>query len=170
MKIAVFSDSHDHIEALSAALARVKELGITTGLHLGDFCAPFITTMLADSGLKWFAVWGNNDGDKLQGFRITAGKTAPDGSPAFEVASGDFMELTLGERKLFLTHYPDIARIAALSGQFEAVFFGHNHKQSSETLNNALLANPGELCGTRFGVRSFMIYDTDSNTVEHLEF
>lgn len=170
MKIAIFSDSHDHVEALNTAISLVKKRGITTGLHLGDFCAPFMTSILADSEIKWFGVWGNNDGDKLQGYRMTEGKNAPDGSPAFEVAQGDFMELELEGRKLFLTHYPQIARIAALSGQFNAVFFGHNHKQSSEVLNDVLLANPGELCGTRFGTRSFMIYDTDSNTVEHIEF
>lgn len=169
MKIAVFSDSHDNLPALRAALDQVRERGITVGLHLGDYCAPFVLALLAESPLHWYGVWGNNDGDKLAGWLNVKD------SGNVDIPSTEFRELELEGRKLFLTHYPEIAKIAALSGEFDAVFHGHNHRAAVDTISTnggphaeTLLANPGELCGVRFGSATFGIYDTSDNSLAHV--
>jgi len=166
MFIAVLSDSHDRTDHLEYALHQIKERGITTAFHLGDFCAPFVLQQLVDSGLTIYGVWGNNDGDKLRGTSMTANSHV-------DLVPDDYRELELENRKIFLTHYPQIARIAALSGQYDAVFFGHNHQASQEVISGSkqtLLANPGEIYGMRTGKPSFGIYDTETNTFEHIWF
>jgi putative phosphoesterase len=169
MYIAIFSDSHDHMDNIQAAVDLVKQRGITTGIHLGDFCAPRALELLADSGLHWYGVWGNVDGDRLLAWQRIKDKGT------FDIGTTDFRELELEGRKLFLTHYPEIARIAALSGEYDAVFHGHDHQANMQTIktnggphSETLLANPGELCGFRYGTPTFGIYDTEQNTLEHL--
>ncbi len=169
MNIAVFSDSHDNMENISKALELVKARGIIHGFHLGDFCAPPALQLLADSGVTWQCVWGNNDGDKLLGYMVTQSKGTLD------FVSTDFRELEIEGRKLFLTHYPQIGRIATLSGQYDAVFHGHNHLAQQEVItnqngpiHNCLLANPGEVTGYRYGAPSFGIYTSENNSFEHI--
>jgi putative phosphoesterase len=168
MKIAVLSDSHDRMDHLEQAVAQVKELGISQAFHLGDFCAPFVLEYLAETGITWHCVWGNNDVDRLGGFMKTTQHNV-------DLVTEDFRELEMEGRKLFLTHYPKIARIAALSGLYDACFFGHNHKASVELMETpcgrqpeTLLANPGEIYGMRFGRPSFGVYDTQVNNFEHV--
>lgn len=162
MKIAVFSDSHDHLDKMRAALNQVKERGITTGLHLGDFCAPPAVECLAESDIHWYCVWGNVDGDR----HLSADRVKD--KPNMDLATAEFRELELEGRTIFLTHYPKIAEIAATSGMYNAVFHGHDHKMRNEMIGETLLANPGELGGFRFGTASFGIYDTETNTLEHV--
>ena len=168
MLIAVLSDSHDRTDHLEYAINQAKERGITTAFHLGDFCSPFVLEQLGQSGLTWYVVWGNNDGDKLRGTSMAAGQV--------DIVPDDYRELDLEGRKLFLTHYPQIGRIAALSAQYDAVFFGHNHQASQEIISQegsskkTLLANPGEIYGMRTGKPSFAIYNTEDNSFEHVWF
>ena len=46
MKIAVMSDSHDHLIPLRAALTRAKEAGAEVVIHCGDLIAPFVIAEL----------------------------------------------------------------------------------------------------------------------------
>ncbi len=162
MKIAVFSDSHDNIDALKNALEVVKKLDITQGIHLGDFSSPPAMELIAQAGIPWTCVWGNIDYDKIALYTIAKPYNTID------VSDGDFREVTIADRSLFLTHYPEIARLAALSGKYDAMFHGHTHRAAQEILGNTLLANPGELCGYRYGQSSFAVYNTEDNTLEHM--
>ena len=64
MRVAVFSDSHDQIQHLEAALAAANEAEAAMLLHCGDLCAPFMLDRLGRgfSG-PIHVVFGNNDGD-----------------------------------------------------------------------------------------------------------
>ena len=162
MKIAVLSDSHDNMENIKKAIVIAKEHGIKEGFHLGDFCASPSAVLLAESGLTWHCSWGNVDGDPLAMYK----KTLSYGTMTF--ADHDTSEVEKDGRKIFLTHYPEIARIAALSGQYDAAFYGHNHTAAQEMIGKTLLANPGEVVGFK-GHPSFGIYDTNTNTFEHVD-
>ncbi len=65
MKIAILSDIHDNFHNLEEALKIIKERGIKKALFWGDFINNGIAKNLVNSGLDIFAVWGNNDGDKV---------------------------------------------------------------------------------------------------------
>jgi len=147
MRIAIFSDSHDHTENVTKALGIVQAQGITNGIHLGDFTTQPILDLLLASTLSWTLVRGNNDVN-------------------LPIPQDDFQEVTFEGRKLFVTHYPQIARVAALSGKYDACLHGHTHIAAQETIGTTLLANPGELCGRRYGKASFGIYDTKGNKIE----
>lgn len=166
MKIAIFSDSHDNLYNTQKALEIIKEMGITQGFHLGDFCAPPLIDLLSsDSSIHWTTVWGNVDGARAQSvlrFKDRAN---------LDLHHETFREVELiAGVKIFLTHYPLLAQNAAYSGKYRACFYGDDHTKFSEVLSNGtLLANPGELVGTKTGQASFGIWNTDDNTFEFVD-
>ena len=160
MRIAVCSDIHDNIWKLEELLKRIQ--GCDALIFCGDFCAPFTLAQMAE-GFPGpvHVVWGNNDGDKW----LLAKNAA---SACNVTLHGEMARLELGGRTIAANHYPEIARPLAASGDFDAVFFGHDHTARSERIGKALLLNPGEVMG-RFGKSTFAVYDTENGSDEILE-
>ena len=73
--------------------------------------------------------------------------------------------IELDSRKIFITHYPILAKPMAKSWDFDAVFFWHNHNPSIEKINDCLLLNPWEIWAVT-GKASFALYDTKTNHSE----
>ncbi len=155
MKIAVLSDIHDNIWNLEKVLKRVKKQNCQAIIFCGDFCAPFSAVMLAESEFPVYAILGNS----YDAFN-TLGAT--DKFKNFNLFS-EIGEIELNKKKIAICHYPKLARGLAFTGEYDAVFYGHNHEASSELVNKVLLANPGEVMA-RYGKCTFGIYDTKSGS------
>lgn len=160
MKYVVLSDSHDNQHNTRQAVVQAKAFGITHGFHLGDVCAPGIPMqILIPSGIQWECVFGNNDGEVE---KLTALSHEHDN---FSIR-GAWRELEVDGHMIYITHYPDLARNAAETGKYKAVFYGHDHLKYQEIIKETLLANPGELCGLRTGEATFGVWDSETNTFE----
>lgn len=160
MKIAVLSDVHDNIWNLEKVLGRAKEEECEAIVFCGDFCAPFSAVMLVESKLPVYAVLGNSY-DTYTTLKLTADHKN------FHLFS-EMGEVELDKKKIAICHYPKLAKGLALTGEYDAVFYGHDHQSSSDLINKTLLANPGEVMG-RFGKSTFGVYDTSSGEVEIIE-
>ncbi|MBI4538583.1 MAG: metallophosphoesterase family protein [Gemmatimonadetes bacterium] len=162
MRYAVISDSHDNFYNLERTLEIITARGITRCFHLGDFCAPgFVRAMLARESFTWICVWGNVDGAKT---KILLEQR---NNPRFDISEEPFREIEVEGKKVFLSHFPLLARHAALTGEYAAAFYGDDHRKRVEVLKNgALLANPGELAGFATGQPSFGVWDPEHNTME----
>jgi len=57
----------------------------------------------------------------------------------------------------------------AKSGEYDAVFFGHNHIQSKEKINDCWVVNPGEIAAMKTMKATFAIYDTSNHDIEIIE-
>jgi hypothetical protein len=161
MQIAVLSDIHDRLDHLERVMAAVSARGAERVFFLGDGCAPFVLNDLAER----FAgpidgVFGNNDGDRFLLCRVAA-------RHSHMTWHDPLAELEVGGRKILLTHYPEIGRRLAKSGEADAVFSGHDHQRYQHRFGAALWANPGEIMG-RFGIVSFGLYDTVGHSFEHV--
>ena len=122
MRVAVISDVHDHLWSLRKVLAALD--GCSALLCLGDLCAPFTLSEIAhgfDGHIH--LVWGNNDGDKVMITRVAA---------EFEQVTihGDFGQVTIGERRVALTHSPYLAQALADGQQYDLVCHGHDHRRA----------------------------------------
>lgn len=161
MRIAVLSDSHDNIWNLEKALQLLQGEALSALLFLGDFCAPFSLKQIAEaySG-PIHCVPGNNDGDMFLLMSIAAQA----GNVTFHHPIGD---LTLSERKIAITHYPEIAEGLVATGKYTAVFSGHTHEFMSQTSGSTLWVNPGEIMG-RFGEPGFIYYNPADNSFERV--
>ena len=145
MKIGIVSDSHDDGALLAAAVVRARDWGAQAILHCGDIIGPNALRRALGVGLPLHVVHGNNLGDMLSMQRM-----AHESNGALAYYGGD-ASFELGGRRLFMTHYPHLARGMACTGDFDAVFCGHTHEALIESVAGVLrstpLVNPGTVAG-----------------------
>ena len=72
-------------------------------------------------------------------------------------------------RKIFISHFHDLADSMAKSGDFDAVFYGHDHIKNRKMIDNCLVVNPGEISAHKTGRATYAIYETRNNSVEFFE-
>ena len=152
VKIGIMSDSHDNIDAIRRAVKVFNEEKVEAVFHAGDFIAPFVVPLaLKDLKCDLYGVFGNNDGERigLKAKLEAAGKKM----------EGDFLIITMGNRKIVMFHTLDEALVEALASQFDVIIRGHTHKAEIREIGNCMLVNPGETCG----------YLTDETTVAILD-
>lgn len=136
MIIGIISDTHDHLPAVKKAIALFNQQSVGLVIHAGDFVAPFTVKELENLHCKVIGVFGNNDGEKL-GLKKAFEKIG-------EIVEGIYI-FELNNRKIVVTHWPEIAEPLWKSGQYDIVIYGHTHQVESRQ-NKSLLINPGE-CG-----------------------
>lgn len=161
MRIAVLSDSHDHLQPLASAL---EQMGTAEAvIHCGDLVAPFVVKRMAAAlqDVPVHIVWGNNDGDHQLVGRIAQQH------PNLHL-HGLVARLELGGWRVAVVHYPDLGRDMALSGQYDLVCYGHDHTAHQERIGDCWLLNPGELMGMN-GRSSFAWVDTDKDEIAFVD-
>lgn len=159
MKIAVMSDTHDHIGNLDAALARIGELEADMLFHCGDLCAPFVIEHLARFEGPVHVVFGNIDGDRFTIERVA--ERFPAVTLHGEVG---FVETPSGT--IAFTHRPEFALGLASTGSYRAVFFGHTHHRERREIGDTILLNPGELMGLR-EPPGWVLFDPETGNEQH---
>jgi len=171
MRFAIVSDTHDNIKNFNKIISFLNKEGIDTMLHCGDICHDAI---MNDAKQHFQGdvhyVRGNGDfhldhiPEKLE---LELGQDASEAGSAGSPVSG---------KKVFMSHYPDIAKQAAESGKYDLVFYGHTHRPWEEKIlvplkpngeggGTCRLINPGEVAGQRYKP-TFAIYDTKTEKLE----
>lgn len=164
MRIGIISDTHDHHRNVLRAVEIFRERGVQYVLHGGDIVAPFTAKAFsALSGVKFIAMYGNNDGEKLF-LRQT-----------IEGFGGEIHEYCykgeLSGRQVYMTHtHHNIEEIAA-SQRYDLLVYGHTHKQDIRTVGRTLIVNPGEATDWITGAGHVVILDLSdmSYTIEPLD-
>ena len=146
LKICIVSDSHDHREPLAAAVAEAKALGAQALLHCGDLVAPSTLHAIVGLGVQIHLIHGNNTGDlfHLSRFAQEYGHHVQ--------YYGQDASLDLAQRRIFMVHYPHYAKAMALTGQYDLVCNGHEHRAVIERIRNikgkeTLRIDPGTVAG-----------------------
>ena len=130
MKICIVSDSHDHREHLAAAVADAKRLGAAAVIHCGDLVAPSTLHAIIPLGLPIHLVHGNNVGDM---FHLAKLAHQPENHVYYYGQDGAF---SLAGRRIFLVHYPHYAKAMALTGDYDLICNGHEHRAVVERIKN----------------------------------
>lgn len=160
MKLAVISDTHDHLENLEKALTEINKLGAGVLLHCGDLVSPFVIDRLAKFNGPVHVVFGNNEGD-----RYTINNVATKKFPNVKLhGEMGFVETESGEAAF--THRPEFARGLACTQKYIAVFYGHTHRMRIEQVGKTWLINPGELMGL-LELPGWIIFDSATGEAKH---
>ena len=162
MKIAILSDSHDHLPNLREAVRLSNQRGCALLIHCGDLISPFMLEELAAFAGAVHLVYGNNVGDQHL-ISSSCGARFPALSH-----HGMLGAVEAGGLKIAFTHYPQVARGLAAQGQFDVVCCGHNHLCRVEEIGATLLVNPGELLG-KDAQPSFVVMECPGRQVEVVE-
>lgn len=146
MKLCIVSDSHDRADALLAAARAARAEGATAVLHCGDLIGANTVRPLLQLGMPVHMVHGNNLGDMVALVRLC------ERSGGLLNYHGGDVDLLLGGRRVYATHYPHQARGMACTGDFDLVCCGHSHDASVLQQDNirggrTWLVNPGSVAG-----------------------
>jgi putative phosphoesterase len=146
MKICIVSDSHDNRRLLEHAAEDAVARGAQAILHCGDIVAPTTLRVLKRFALPVHAIHGNNMGDMHAMHLLVHEADSP-----VRYHGQDAM-LHLGGRTLFMVHYPHYAEAMALTGDYDVVLCGHDHRVNRRQVANikggqTWLVNPGTVGG-----------------------
>ncbi len=161
MRIAVMSDSHDHLDNLARALERIKQEGAEQIIHCGDFVAPFVIKQLQAASIPVRGVFGNNDGDQ---FLLTQTALASGGLVHLDSLIGEF---AIEGFYAAYTHQWQVAEGLAATGKYHLVCFGHSHRFFQGESDGTLVLNPGEIMGKE-GDPGFCLVDTESREIRRI--
>jgi putative phosphoesterase len=161
VQLAVISDIHENYHNLLKALEMIEELGVERILCLGDLINAGVASVLAGCGLPVFYIVGNNDGDIAAIVDV-----ARSSGGNLQMSHRTYALLEFGGRRIFATHFPELAEPMAKSQMFDAAFYGHDHKKSQKWIDSCLVVNPGEISGHKTGDATFALYDARQNSVE----
>ncbi|MCJ7788548.1 MAG: metallophosphoesterase, partial [Methyloceanibacter sp.] len=150
----LISDTHDNLPLIRRALAIFGREGLEVVLHTGDIIAPFAAGEILKFRGKVYAVYGNNDGEKV-GLKNTGLDVVP--SPR---------RLAFGGRSIVMVHAREEAE--GESQGADIVVFGHSHRPSVEP-GPPLRINPGECGGWLTGRSTIAILDTDAMTARIID-
>ena len=146
MKICIVSDSHDNRRLLEIAVIDAKGRGAEAVLHCGDVVAPTTLRVLQKHGLPVHVVHGNNTGDLF----ATAQLAHEPGSVINY--HGQDAGIELAGREIFIVHYPHYARAMGVTGDWDLVCCGHDHRAEIDRIatikqTESVFINPGTVAG-----------------------
>ena len=128
MKIGILSDSHLKSGYTKDVVDFLKDEGCEYLIHAGDLCIEKNLELLEKSGLKYIAVFGNNDRNL---FELSSNYNIKQEPYYFKIK----------DIKFKLMHLPYY-----LTSDADVVIFGHTHIFENDYKNNTLFVNPGEVC------------------------
>lgn len=126
MKIAVISDIHENAHNLIQAIKLIENEKCEVIFCLGDIMRSKFLKVIFTLKIPSYFVFGNHDGNLVANVRLFEkhGAVYPDHE--------NYLIVEIDKRKIFLTHYIELAQIVAKSGEFDACFGGHNHIASQD--------------------------------------
>ncbi|MBI4685399.1 MAG: metallophosphoesterase [Nitrospirae bacterium] len=155
MLLGIMADTHDNQPMTKKAVELFNSKNIDYMIHAGDFTSPFTVKLFRDIKCKYTGVFGNNDGDKLLLQDRSEGsiKNQP-------------LILKLDNRKMVVVHEHQTVDALADSGHFDVVIYGHTHEPVMKRIKDALLINPGEVCGWLYGKSTVALLDLNTMNAE----
>jgi hypothetical protein len=158
MLLGILSDTHDRLEAASAALALLKSKGAEFFIHCGDVGGQQIIDLFA--GLPCALVWGNNDYDRAELAQYAQNL----GISIHPSLAG----LTFANKKIAVTHGDDFPLMRRIESgqQYDYLFHGHTHVPRDQRVGRLRIINPGAL--HRAAKKTIALLDPAADTLEFL--
>ena len=160
MKLGIIADSHDNLNAIENAVNIFNEKKVNLVIHAGDFIAPFTGRKFKELNAKFVGVFGNNDGEKF-GLREKFRQIG-------EIHEDPHI-LRINEKRIIITHHPEIVDAMIKSKEYDVVIYGHTHEAKIEKNGSVLAINPGECGGWVTGKKSIAILDLEQMEAEIIE-
>jgi len=128
VKIGILSDTHKKEEYSQQVINHLLEEGAEFLIHAGDIVKEDVLMQLHNSGVRYVAVYGNNDSHLAEvhnNYNLVQ-------EPHY---------FKLAQTKFKLMHLPFY-----MNPDTEIVIFGHTHTFECDFKKETLFLNPGEVC------------------------
>lgn len=161
--IGVVSDSHDQVHYLERVVAFFNRKQVRMVIHCGDWVAPFTLSYFSKLNAPLYGIFGNNDGEKFGHARV-----AQRLGLALTMEDQFLGLLELGKRiAVYHGTAPQLVDALIKCGDYDVVFYGHNHIAEVELVGNVLVMNPGTLLDVtspKVQGASIGLYDADAHS------
>ena len=159
MKIGIISDTHNHRANVIKAIKVFNERKVSYVLHSGDMMSASICgEFAAVYGAKFIGVFGNCDSERVL-MRST-----------IESFGGEIYDPSydgqIDDKRVFMTHRPDVLASVVESGKYDLVVYGHTHQQDIHRAGETLVVNPGRARSRLMGKGSVVIVELDDMSYE----
>lgn len=145
MKIGILSDTHHKPAYSQRTIAHLIKEGAEFLIHAGDIGEKRILEQLSESGLRYVAVYGNNDAALASYHNLYNLVQEPH---YFKLAGTTFK----------LMHLPFY-----MTPDAEVVVFGHTHTFECDYKERTLFINPGETCARNKNSSECLLLDVSDN-------
>ncbi len=161
--IGCIADTHDHMDAIEAAVKRFNSEKVALVLHAGDYVSPFVTKPFGKLKAKLIGVFGNNEAEK----ELIKNRFEEIGAEI----RGKLADLTVENRRIAIYHGENnlLLDIIIRSKLFDVVVTGHTHWPKIEKIDGVLVVNPGEACGWLTGKKTIALVDLNKLEAEIIE-
>lgn len=161
--IGCIADTHDHMDAIEAAVKRFNSEKVALVLHAGDYVSPFVTKPFGKLKAKLIGVFGNNEAEK----ELIKNRFEEIGAEI----RGKLADLTVENRRIAMYHGENnlLLDIIIRSKLFDVVVTGHTHWPKIEKIDGVLVVNPGEACGWLTGKKTIALVDLNKLEAEIIE-
>ncbi len=165
MKVCIVSDSHDRGEMLARAIETAAGEGAEAVIHCGDLVGGNTLRESLRLGLPIHAIHGNNLGDPVALARMAH---RSDGTLTYY---GEYASISLGGRRIFVTHYPHYGHAMACTGDYDLICCGHSHETEVRTQphiggGDTWLVNPGTVAGMGAAPATWVMGDLEDMAFE----
>ncbi len=162
MLVGITGDTHNNLRNISQICKIFNESNVSLVFHTGDITLPKSLEAFSELNTPIIGVFGNND--QLEK------KSLLEVSEKFNFSFFDEpLFLKINKKKIFILHHPElITKKMSLKADF--IIHGHTHRFRSETLNNALVFNPGECAGFLKGKNKVGLIDLKKNITKIISF
>ncbi len=174
MKIGIISDTHDNLRTLSRVIDYFNKEKVELVLHCGDWDMPFTMKTMAKINCPVKGVLGNGDPDILK-FKYQLQND--DLLKKFDLdLKFRFQDFDIEGKRIAVFHGDDkdLNNMIIESQLYDVFCLGHSHQPEIKREGKTLVINPGSLVGyfAETGDRpiTFVIYDTDADKAEILDF
>jgi len=141
MKIGIISDTHSKVKKAKRALDTLLADGAEFIVHAGDIVELENLDMLEDSGVRYVAVYGNNDAHLVHHHS------------KYNLVQEPYY-FKIANTKIKLMHLPFY-----MSPDADVVLFGHTHTFESDYKGNTLFLNSGEVCARSKPISEWAMLD-----------
>jgi len=154
MKIAIISDTHDHLENLKKFINYVKKEKISAVISCGDICHFQTFKYLSlETGVPIYLSLGNGDfEDEFLDNDLKNARVFP-----------SLGEIALDKIKIGFSHYKK--NLKFLKSKNDFFFYGHTHQPWIEEISGLIVANPGNLSNQRYQA-TFATLETTTKKLE----
>jgi putative phosphoesterase len=159
MKIGVFSDTHNDMQATQRAAEIFRGRGIHILFHCGDITSADVLPHL--KGFAVYVVRGNMDREHLKSLR----RQAASQEGVHWLDKGDVVEV--GGKRVAITH-GDLETVCdkLLEEAPDYLLHGHTHRRRDERVDGTRVINPGALGGVQYESRSLCVLDLDTDDLD----
>jgi hypothetical protein len=144
---------------VKAAVEFFNRSGVKAVFHCGDIISPFVLPKFRELDCKeFFAVFGNNDGEKAGLAKIAAENGW--------VIGNQPLRAHFGGKNFAVVHEPAWIDLLLLEEGIDIILYGHTHKPAMEKSRGKILINPGEAGGWLYGKSTVALLDLGTLSVE----